>query len=284
MQKKIITIQDLSCTGRCSGTIALPVLSALGIETAFVPTTILSTHTGGFGTPYIADCTGHLPGILEHWKREKIGADGVYAGYLGSKDQMELVRRFCKELGNLPLYLDPVMGDQGKLYAGFDETYLEKMRELVKGATMIFPNLTETCALLSLPYREQFEEEEIRKMIKMLQTMGPDKVMITGISSEDGRFLGNCYGEEGRIEFFRNRKTKGHFHGTGDLFASCLIGAHLSGMEIKDSVKLAADFVCASIEKTLETPYEERDGVRFEQCLFMLTDAVRSDNKRQACG
>lgn len=270
VQKKVITIQDISCTGRCSATVALPVLSALGIETALVPTGILSTHTGGFGTPYLVDFTAHLEGILNHWKQEGVTASAIYAGYLGSLSQMELVTRYGKELGNLPLYVDPVMGDHGRLYAGFDEAYLEKMREFLSGAYMIFPNLTEACGLLDIPYTSHPTENELERMIDGLRKLGPEKVLITGIEAKGGKKIGNCYGDNGTISMYWNPKTEGHFHGTGDLFASVTIGCLIRGQNIEEAVNLAARFVCASIEKTMETEFEERDGVRFELCLPLL--------------
>lgn len=270
IQKKIITIQDISCTGRCSATVALPVLSALGIETALVPTGILSTHTGGFGTPYIVDFTQHLEGILNHWKREGVTASAVYAGYLGSASQMELVTRYGKELGNLPLYVDPVMGDNGKLYAGFDGAYLKKMRKFLSGAYMIFPNLTEACGLLEIPYTSHPTENELERMMDGLKKLGPEEVLLTGIESEDGKKIGNCYGDGGTVSMYWNPKTEGHFHGTGDLFASAVTGCLVRGQSIEEAVNLAAHFVCASIEKTMETEFEERDGVRFELCLPLL--------------
>lgn len=270
IQKKIITIQDISCTGRCSATVALPVLSALGIETALVPTGILSTHTGGFDTPYIVDFTQHLEGILDHWKREGVTASAVYAGYLGSASQMELVTRYGKELGNLPLYIDPVMGDNGKLYAGFDGDYLKKMRNFLSGAYMIFPNLTEACGLLEIPYTSHPTESELERIMDGLKKLGPEKVLLTGIESEDGKKIGNCYGDGGTVSMYWNPKTEGHFHGTGDLFASAVIGCLVRGQRIEKAVNLAARFVCASIEKTMETEFEERDGVRFELCLPLL--------------
>jgi pyridoxine kinase len=275
-QKKIIMIQDISCTGRCSATVAFPILSALGIETALVPTGILSTHTGGFGTPYMVDFTEHLDGILEHWKREKITASAVYAGYLASTEQMELVARFAEELGNLPLYVDPVMGDNGKLYQGFDRSYLSKMREFLSKADLIFPNLTEACGLLGIPYLEKPSQKELEDIIQGLRELGPDRVLLTGIESSDGKKIGNCYGDSKEISMYWNEKTEGHFHGTGDIFASVVIGSLLKsrsvedGEAMKEAVSLASRFVCACIEKTMEGPFEERDGVRFELCLPML--------------
>ncbi|MDO4553799.1 MAG: pyridoxamine kinase [Lachnospiraceae bacterium] len=271
MQRKIITIQDLSCTGRCSLTVALPVLSALGIETAVVPTGVYSTHTGGFQNPYRLDCTKDLMPILAHWKRENVTADAVYAGYLASVSQMEQVETYAKELGNLPLYLDPVMGDNGRLYSGFNQEYIEAMRHFIKKAYMLFPNITEACAILDIPYKEVQAEGEIRKLVDQLLLKGPKKVLLTGIESKDGKMIGNCFGEEDRFWILWNRKTAGHFHGTGDLFASAVIGGLLNDWPVEEAVALASDFTAASIKKTMGFPYEERFGVRFEQCMSMLT-------------
>lgn len=277
--EKVITIQDISCTGRCSATVALPVLSALGVETALVPTGILSTHTGGFGTPYGVDFTKHLEGILEHWKREGVTASAVYAGYLASSRQMEMVARYARELGELPLYIDPVMGDNGRLYQGFDQEYLKKMREFLSEAYMIFPNLTEACELLEIPYTSQPKEAELRQMICGLEKLGPKKVLLTGIESEDGRKIGNCYGEHGSIKLYWDTRTEGHFHGTGDLFASVAIGCLVQGRKIEEAVRLASRFVRTSIEKTMQGEFRERDGVRFELCLSMLTEEAQIEKE-----
>ena len=277
MQKKIITLQDLSCTGRCSATVALPVLSALGVETAFVPTGIYSTHTGGFGKPYKMDCTKHMIPILEHWKDQGIRADAVYAGYLADAAQMEIVSRFSKELGGGRLYLDPVMGDHGRLYSGFDQSYLTCMKKFAASAFMIFPNLTEACALLDLPFSNQKSKQELFDLLDGLQKLGPKQVLVTGVESEDGKQIGNCYADPSKKIMIWNPKTEGHFHGTGDLFASTVIGCLIQGKHIREAVDLAARFVTASIQQTRKTAFQERDGVRFELCLSMLTETVRKE-------
>lgn len=285
IQKKVITIQDLSCMGRCSGSVALPVLCALGVETALVPTGIFSTHTGGFTNPYKIDLTDHLSGILKHWKKEGLGADALYAGYLASVTQIDLVEQYCRELHNLPLYLDPVMGDNGRLYSGFDEEYVKKMQKLVEKAAVIFPNTTEAAKLLGLPYKEFLETGEIEKILGGLRNLGAEQVFLTGIKRREDKdrknqTIWNCYKDREKELWTEHTKIEGHFHGTGDLFASVVTGGLVQGMDVSMAEGLADLFIRSAIEKTKSMHGESREGLRFELCLSLLTDFVRKEQEK----
>ncbi len=271
--KRIVTVQDVSCVGKCSGTVALPVLSVCGMETALLPTAVLSTHTGFSGFTF-HDLTDELPAILSHWKQLQFRFDGFYSGYLGSIRQVRMVRDFFTDFqqnGSGPIFVDPVMGDRGKLYAGFTMDFAREMRSLCASADLIFPNLTEACAILEIPYREDFTKDELSELLKALSKYGCKQVMLTGVELEKGGIGALLY--DARQDVFSHYETKklpAQFHGTGDLFASTAVGGILRGQSTEQAMALAVDFVAECMRITLENPSHVTYGVEFEKALPWL--------------
>ncbi len=269
--KRILTIQDISCVGQCSLTVALPVLSALGLETCVLPTAVLSTHTGGEFSGYsFRDLTEDMPAIAEHWQRADIDFDGIYTGYLGNKSQVEHVKHIAESLLKKggKLVVDPVMGDNGQLYSGFDQAFVEEIKKLCGMADILIPNLTEACLLTGQPYREDYDQGYIEEILKALQGLGAKGVVITGVSYND-RETGAALLDGDKYFYYSHPKYDRIFHGTGDLFASTFAGTWLSGGTLEEALVKAADFVLASIEETMDDP-EHWYGVRFEKVLGKL--------------
>lgn len=268
--KRILTIQDISCVGQCSLTVALPVLSASGNEACILPSAVLSTHTGGFKGYTFHDLTDDFPAVVNHWISEKIDFDAFYTGYLGSLRQIDLVT----EIVNSPLakneslfVVDPVMGDNGVLYKGFNAEIVAAMRRLIKRADIIIPNITEACQLTDTEYRTDFDKEYIRAIVgKLQQIMGRGKtIVMTGVGfnpNETGVGV-FCDGEE---FYYPHIKLDKNVSGTGDIFASAFIGALLNGHDTKKSATIAADFTLLSIKETVKNPAHWY-GVKFETVL-----------------
>lgn len=264
--KKIITIQDISCYGQCSITVALPILSAFGYETAILPSAILSTHTSGFKNFTVHDLSSEIPLIINHWKNEGIKYDCLYSAYLGEVEHIDLVLQIKNELLNKGgLYiLDPVMGDNGKLYPAFNNDYVVAMRRLVSVADIIIPNLTEAAFLTNTPYQEKYDETYIKDILFKLQKMGAKKVVLTGVSYED-KTIGIALLDK-EYTYYKHRKISKSYHGTGDIYTSSFLGAYLSNNDLYKSVKIAADFVVNAIENTIDDP-NHNYGVKFEPIL-----------------
>ena len=266
---RVLSIQDISCYGQCSLTVALPILSAMGIETAILPTAILSTHTTGFSGFTFHDMKDELPKIVEHWHKENIRFDGVYTGYLGNVGDVQVALGIAKsELNRGPLFVDPAFGDHGKLYPGFDDDYVAAMVALAKEADVLLPNLTEACALLKIPYVEKPSEEQIREIIAKLHDLGAKAVVLKGIGSDDTN-TGIVVSGKGNISFYTHERMPQDFHGTGDVFASTLVGAYFRRCNLFGAAMLAADFTCACIKNTMDDP-DHAYGVHFERTLPML--------------
>lgn len=270
-QKRIVTIQDLSCFGKCSLGVALPVISALGIETVALPTAILSTHTGEFKNYTFCDLTEEMPKITRHWESLNIEFDAVYVGYLGSISQLELVGnfldRFAKE--DTIIFVDPVMADNGKLYDGFNEEFVGEMAKLCKRADVICPNLTEACFLVGEEYKEDyFDEAYIKNILYKLSEICGNPIL-TSVSYDENLCGAVAFCDGKTEEAFRER-IKGHFYGAGDLFASAFIGEYTKTKDIKKALSLSADFVTESIKKTLNEKQKYWYGLKFEQALDVL--------------
>ena len=269
--KKAVTMQDISCIGKCSLTVALPVLSAMGIETAVIPTAVLSTHTMFQGFTF-HDLTGEINRIMDHWKQEGFQFDAVYTGYLGSFEQLGCAARLFDEFGNGKLKIvDPCMADNGKLYAGFTNEFAQAMKGLCARADIICPNLTEASFLLGIPYQETYTEESIRDILKELTGLGAKKAVLTGIAREKGTLGAAAYDAEADqyLSYFTGEELR-HFHGTGDLWASTLCGALVNGMSFRDAIGLACDFVKECIHLTLQEEHYNTYGVNFEQAIPYL--------------
>ncbi|MCD8118957.1 MAG: pyridoxamine kinase [Lachnospiraceae bacterium] len=267
--KKIVSIQDISCYGQCSLTVALPILSAYGIETAILPSGILSTHTGGFKNFTFLDLTDEMPKILNHWISEGIRFDAIYTGYIGDARQFDLIRQAKEDIlnpGGL-LIVDPAMADYGKLYTALNEDIVLGMREIVREADLILPNLTEAAFLLDTRWKETYTKEEILQIAKQLADMGPKTVILTGVSYEPGHLGAIAWQKESEqyTEYFTEWIPK-NYHGTGDVFSSVAIADVVNGKDIYTTLKDSCEFVVKSIRNTL--PDESHGyGVKFETVL-----------------
>ena len=265
--KKILTIQDISCYGQCSITVALPILSAFGFETAILPSAILSTHTSGFKNFTVHDLSDEIPLIVNHWKNEGIKYDVLYSAYLGEIKHIDLVLEIKKELlkEDALFLVDPVMGDNGKLYPAFNSDYVEAMKRLVAVADIIIPNLTEACFLANEPYLEKYDEKYILKILHKLNKLGAKNVIITGISYQEG-YLGIASLINEEYHYYEHQKISKSYHGTGDIYTSAFLGSYLKNHDINQAIELAASFVVAAIENTLDDP-NHNYGVKFEPLL-----------------
>ena len=265
--KRILTVQDISCVGQCSLTVALPVLSVCGHEACVLPTEILSTHTG------IPGAEIHHPGrktmdrFWHHWQEQGITFDAVCTGYLGSVDAVEVVLeltdRLLKQEGLL--IVDPAMADHGQMYAGLDGAYAESMKELSRRADILIPNLTEAAMLAGTPWRERPEEGFIRELMNRFDN---PNVILTGVGLRPGE-TGAAYGRKGRVDFYSHPRVEGSYSGTGDLFAACFTGVLLRGHDLPDAVRTAADFTALCVSLTKKNP-GQRYGIRFEEALPWL--------------
>ncbi len=274
-QKRVVTIQDISCFGKCSLTVALPIISAMGVETAIIPTAVLSTHTGGFEGFTFRDLTDDIPKISKHWKKLGLDFDVIYTGYLGSIEQIECMKNFFSDFktDNNIIIVDPAMGDNGRLYSGFTNEFATEMSKLCEKADIIVPNLTEAAFMLGEEYvGENYDRAYVRGLLKRLAALGCGKVIVTGINYGDGKIGAMSYSEKENeyYSYFTEHVNK-MFHGTGDIFASVCAGAIAQGADIKKAMRLAVDFVFECIKATQGYEKEHWYGVRFEDCIGCLT-------------
>ena len=262
--KRILTMQDLSCVGQCSLTVALPVLSAYGIETAVLPTAILSNHTMFKSWSYL-DLTPEIPNIFREWKKSGFKFDGFLLGYLGKKELMDIAEQcfdnFAAEDGKV--IIDPVFGDNGKLYGGFDTEYVKAMAKLLKRADIILPNMTEASFLTGLKYREVYDREYVEDMVKALTEITDGTIIITGIELY-GK-IGEVIYDGGRFEYALLDKLPAKFHGTGDIFSSVFTAQHMGGKSLAESCFAAGRFVADCIANTDKESHFY--GVNFEAIL-----------------
>ena len=267
--KRILSIQDISCVGKCSLTVALPIISAFGIEAGILPTATLSTHTAFKGFTF-RDLTDDIEPIAKHWAEQNIEFDALYTGYLGSKRQIDLVLDIFKNFGEGKLkFVDPAMGDNGKLYVGFDSDFAHEMAKLCAAADIIVPNLTEACFMLDKPYiAEGYDGEYIKDILISLTNLGCKRAVLTGVGFAPDKL--GCYGYDSESgEFFSdyNDKKEQSFHGTGDIFASVCFSSLVNGKTLLEASAIAADFVCDSIDATLCDEKPIWYGVHFEKVL-----------------
>ena len=275
MDTRLLTIQDISCVGQCSLTVALPVISACGIETAVLPSSVLSTHTAGFSGYTFRDLTGDMSSILAHWKKEHIDFDAFYTGYV-SKAQIPHILDIMKETareGALRI-VDPVMADNGKMYPGFDNTFPAEMAKLCRGADVILPNITEASFLLGVPYKETgYDKAYIETMLKNLHAMGAKNVVLTGVSFDPEK-LGFAFYDGSQVSYYFNPRINVTMHGTGDVYAASFAGALCRGWSILQAAALGADFVVECIKATMGDS-SHWYGVKFEKALPYLIQRLK---------
>ena len=268
--KKILTIQDISCVGQCSLTVALPILSACGLETCILPSAVLSTHTGGFSGFTFRDLTDDMPAIQAHWQKENIKFKAIYTGYLGSLRQIDIVRSYFNTFSSPDCLkvIDPVMADHGKLYYGFTQEFADSMCGLCREADIILPNLSEASFMLHTPYLETYTEEQIRELLCSLTDLGPRYAALTGISFALDEIGVYAYDSETKeFHYYKNEKLPTAFHGTGDIYASLFLGALMRGHSVFESLDIAVDFTLLAMKKTLADPAYRTYGVNFEEIL-----------------
>lgn len=269
--KRIVTVQDISCLGKCSITVALPIISAMGIEASVIPTSILSTHTLFDGYVHRDMCDMIEP-IINHWKSQGFTFDAIYTGYLGSKEQISLVEKMIDKFRTDSCFVlvDPAMADNGTLYPGFDNEHIDKMRELCSMADIIVPNLTEACLLTGTQYQAEYDDVYITDILNKLICLGAKKAVITGVI-KDGKYgIISFDSEIDLIGFYAHEKIDQTFYGTGDVFSSACVGALVNGNSLAKSVEIAGEFVFESIQKTMSDKDARLYGVNFEKALPML--------------
>lgn len=266
MSKKILTIQDISCYGQCSVTVALPILSALGFETAILPSAVLSTHTAGFKDFTVLDLTDEMPKIINHWKKENIKFDCIYTGYIGNKVQFDYILDIKENLlneGGL-FIVDPAMADHGSMYWGLGEDIVNGMKKISSVADYVLPNITEASFLTENKYLEKQTKEYQDKLIKDLYKLGAKNVILTGV--EDGNLLGASAFDGKNIVTVLKKKEEKSYHGTGDIFSSIIIGNILNGLDLKTNLDKATDFIIDSIKNTVGDE-NHNYGVKYEEIL-----------------
>ena len=274
--EKILTIQDISCYGQCSITVALPILSACGYETAILPTSILSTHTTGFKGFEYKDLDEELARFLNHWQRENLSFDVIYTGYLGSESLIDFTLKAIKQVRkeNSLIVIDPAMGDKGKLYPAFNNSYAYKMRELIKEADIILPNITEACFMSDVEYSAEYDKKYIENLLKELRKYTKAKIILTDVSFNKKQTGAYIY-ENDSFYYYKHQKIGEGFHGTGDVFSSSFIAAYLRTNNLIKAVKLSADYVYRCIQNTVDDN-SHWYGVKFEP---LLNDYVNRINK-----
>ncbi len=273
-QKRVLAIHDISCVGRCSLTVALPILSVAGFDTGVLPTAVLSTHTGGFEGFTFRDLTEDIIPISNHWQALDLKFDALYSGFLGSMEQIDLVAQlfttFKKE--SSIVMVDPVMADNGKLYPIYSSQMVDEMKKLCSKADIIVPNLTEAAFLLGEDYVEgNYPEDYIKETLQRLSDLGPNQVVLTGVSFDSDKIGAALFDRTtGQVEYAFCGKVEGYFHGTGDIFGSTLLSALLNGFSLKDATQIAVDYTHECIILAVELNMERRYGVCFERAIPYL--------------
>lgn len=285
--KRIVTLQDISCVGRCSITVALPVISAMGVECGILPTAVLSTHTM-FQTFTCKDLSDQVEPVSDAWLREGISFDGIYTGYLATVRQCgqvcDFFDRFAGERekdgdgrdDGVLVFVDPAMADNGKLYPAFGQDFPAAMAKVCKKAHVILPNITEACLLTGLPYETAYDEGYIRKLLEGLLELGCQKAVLTGVSYEKDK-LGVVYLDRDGNDFsYFTRRCPVSYHGTGDLYSASAFGGLMRGLDLGEALSLAADFVVACIEATAGSEKSRWYGVEFESQIPVLCQMLKA--------
>lgn len=272
--KKVVTIQDISCFGKCSLTVALPIISAMGLETAVIPTAVLSTHTGGFTGYTFHDLSDDISGISAHWKSLGLDFNAIYTGYLGSSSQVQIMSGFFDDFGNDDNFIvvDPVLGDSGRLYAGFTSEFVSEMRKLCAKADYILPNMTEASFLLDMPYSDDCSESNAKEVLKKLAELGCKTPVLTGVRNGGLHGAGAYDSAKNDFCFAYSRHIDRHLHGTGDIFASVFTGAVTLGKSLDKALEMSVKYISDCIEVTMPYLDEMWYGNCFELCIGKLIE------------
>lgn len=274
-QKKLAVINDLTGFGRCALTVSIPVISVMGIACCPVPTAILSNHTA-FPSCFIEDYTKNLNPYINEWEKLGLVFNGIYSGFLGSKEQINIVRDFFQKFSDekTVIVIDPVMGDNGKAYRTYTKDMCEAMKELIVCGHIITPNVTEACILTDTPYKDVWSEDDLYELCRKLTKAGPEKIVITGVEMKNGD-IGNYCMQDGSGRLISVPRAGKSRCGTGDLFASIIAADAVNGVDFEKSVEKAAKFVAKTIEASEAMQIPLTDGVCFEPYLWEL----RADEK-----
>ncbi len=270
--KRVVSIQDISCLGRCSQTVALPVISAMGVECVILPTAVLSTHTmfQGFTCKDLSD---QLLPIASHWEKEAFHFDAIYTGYLASPEQIEDVREIFRRFHgeNTLIFVDPAMADNGKLYPAFGPEFPAQMAKVCAMADIVIPNMTEACLLTGTPYPETYDEAFVKTLLKKICALGAKKAVLTGIGFEPNH-LGVMAYDPSKDSYFSyfGKLLATSYHGTGDLFSSVCVGGMMDGYSLEEALKIAVDYTVECIRITAEAGHERWYGVEFERAIPFL--------------
>lgn len=283
-QPKVLVIQDISASCQISMNVAVPILSSLNNSTHMLPTALLSTHTGaGFEDYTYLDLTSEMSKILDHWKQLGLSFDGVLVGYLGSHKQIEIVKRIIKEFATpeAVIVLDPVMGDHGELYDGFDEEYVQEMRELCQLSTVIIPNLTEAAYLTKIPYQKgPHTSEDVERLMKKMVQLNKKQVVLTGVMlSENEIGAASMTQKDQQVSYAFSPVYPGRFEGTGDVFSSVIAGFLFQQISLNLAMTSAVEYVEKVIKRTVENRPSLRFGVQFETDLLFLIERLHALKK-----
>ncbi|HZK20682.1 MAG TPA: pyridoxamine kinase [Oscillospiraceae bacterium] len=273
-QKRLVAINDISGFGKCSLTVAIPVISACGIETVCLPTAILSTHTGGFSGYTFRDLTEDMVPFINHWKSLKLEFDAIYSGFLGSIKQIEIVKNFFdtfKRKDTITI-VDPSMADHGKLYSVFDMEFAREMTQLSAVADIVIPNITEAAFMTNTEYIGTVQTKQyIEQLLEKILSTGAKSVVLTGVSFDEKKLGVACKkANDSETQYYFTKRIDGHYHGTGDVFASAFSGALLNKFSLYDSSRIAANYVLNCIERTRQFNIDMRYGVDFERGIPFL--------------
>ncbi len=280
--KRVLSIQDISCLGKCSQTVALPLISAMGVETVMLPTALLSTHTM-FKNFTVLDLSDQIVPITDHWKSEGIRFDAIYTGYLGTEEEIDVVMKLIEDFRTpeTVVFVDPAMGDNGKLYPAFNEAYAKKNAYLCGIADVIVPNITEAAFMTGMEYKEKYDEAYVKELIQKLTKLGAKISVLTGVSLKEGQTGVMGYDAKKDSWFsYQNEKIARSYHGTGDIFSSVSIGGLMNDLSLKEAFRIAADFTAETIRETMADTKEPWYGVNFEtmipELVRMLAESRRS--------
>ena len=276
MTPRAAAIHDMSGFGRCSLTVAIPILSAMGVQCCPLPTAFLSTHTGGFTGFTFLDMTEEMPKVAAHWKSLDLRFDAIYSGFLGSEAQIDIVEDIIRAFRtpDTVVVIDPVMGDDGAAYQTYTPAMCAGMARLAELADVITPNLTEAAFLRGMDYGDLPRGEAgLRQIVRELSMEGKRSVALTGASLAPGKTGAMCFdAATGETEAVQTDFIAHPLHGTGDVFASVLTGGLVKGKSLTEAAREAMEFIRACAVRTVEQNLPMREGVDFEPLLGLLTE------------